>query len=116
MANGKVNCNCSILLTKIQTKEYMIEKNFLFESDLDKYYAYIVGILRITSFSNCPFEANNKINDKNSIIKSNVWNVNVMRFLDVPDNVDTTHNGICLYYKAVCTECGDRFDSFICNG
>ena len=117
---GKPVHSCSKLLSLDETKAYMKEMSFVTNENLDEYYAYTIGILRFSCLSRKPFDgmvnsddddSNKSSDDDDSSIKT--WDVDVMRFKDLPKDVDHSHDGVYLYYKANCSECGKYYESFI---
>lgn len=98
--------SCSRLLSQAEAIQYMSDMKFILEKDLTEYYAYTIGILRINFLSKDAFSSMPNADVNNT-------NLDVLRFKDLPSNVDHSHAGTYLYYRATCSECGRYYESFI---
>ena len=83
---------------------------------LDKYYCYSVAILLIQQISHKPFTKtliecapDDYEYNKNDPVNT----VNIYRFEDLPNDIDASHDGNYLFYKAKCSECEKSYESYI---
>ena len=124
LINGKVVNSCSKKLSLNEAKSLIKDIACVWKEEWNQFRAYMVGILRITFLSRVPFDGMTNSDDDNSdnnttssaapaAERSELWDVDVMRFSDLPKNVDHSHDGVYLYYKATCSECNKHYESFI---
>lgn len=128
---GVVEDGCTQKITREEALKFVSDGNELLKIDQDigtEFY-YLVGVLRITHIvSSCEINPKRNKNeaeesddeffdetdsDPNFISKMRPYyhKVNITRFSDA--KVDTSHDGIYLYYKGFCDFCKKEYESYI---
>lgn len=109
LEKGMVKRSCSILLTKAELINSGFDLSDL-EFPIDDYYAYIVGVLHLSdiySTSDDPPDSHNyDYRDRTDIP---YHSVDAYSFSQIQEDLNTAHDGIYLYYKGKCSECGKEY-------
>lgn len=118
--------DCSEKITKIQAEQFLIkngksveEMNKIIEESIDYDCNFrLASVIKITHLADYEtFDGYNKgkltKQEKHNILNENYQEVNICKFKDVPISVDTSHDGVFLYYKGSCTECNRHYESYI---
>ena len=92
----------------ILKKENENENDVILNNVNDNNY-YLVSILDIHSLTNDSYEEG----EQNIPINYKEIGILVNRFCDIPNNISHDHEGISLYYKASCPDCGSKYESYI---
>lgn len=106
------NCDCTKKLEGEELKTYCNKKQFDLDYDSRNYRFYKVSILNVTQIKSSSEDGSSGEEDQKSG-KIKYHDVNIYRFSDTPKGISTDHDGIHLYYKAHCDNCGEKYESYI---
>ena len=95
---------------------YVSENPIDFHINLNNYFAYKIGVLHLThiiSHSDLGDELYEQLQYKDSKVVIPYHNINAYSFSDIPDSIDTSHDGSNLYYQRECSHCNKQYESYI---
>ena len=104
---------CTKKLSEAEAGVFIKKHNFVFENDLSNYHIYSVGLLQITELSDKHLDGMDSNGSDDDYVGES-WQGNIMRFSDAyATGCKLGHDGSFLYYKAICSECGVSYQSYI---